>query len=124
MNKAKLALPLLFVMAGCTTAPYAVLDGGYKVPTDPHNYEVRIKAIDGQYLFSDNVRKNITPGEHVLVLETTKTYLGRVEKSEVVYPMVAQACTRYRLSAQHQSTMSNDWQVKLIEATDIPSCDK
>ena len=122
MKAVKLVLPILIVLAGCQSTPYAVIDGGRKIISDDNNYEVRIKAIDGKQLFSNNVKKNIKPGPHLIVLETTKKHRGRSETTEAYFPIEAKPCTKYRVSAQYKNSLSEEWEIKLIETTKIPSC--
>ncbi len=114
---------MLLILAGCQSTPYAVIDGGRKVTSDDNNYEVRIKTIDGKQLFSNNIRKNIEPGPHLVLLETTKKHRGRSKTTEAYFPIDAQPCTKYRVSAQYENSLSENWEIKLIETTEIPSCD-
>ncbi|BED90998.1 hypothetical protein PspMM1_34660 [Pseudoalteromonas sp. MM1] len=123
MKPAKLVLPILLTLVGCQSTPYAVIDGGRKVISDDNNYEVRIKAIDGKLLFSNNIRKNIKPGPHLIVLETTKKHRGRSETTEAYFPIEAKPCTKYRVSAQYKNSLSEEWEIKLIDTSKIPSCE-
>lgn len=123
MKSIRLTLPMLLILAGCQSTPYAVIDGGRKVTSDDNNYEVRIKTIDGKQLFSNNIRKNIEPGPHLVLLETTKKHRGRSKTTEAYFPIDAQPCTKYRVSAQYENSLSENWEIKLIETTEIPSCD-
>jgi len=123
MKPTKLILPMLLTLAGCQSTPYAVIDGGRKIITDDNNYEVRIKAIDGKQLFSNNIKNNIEPGPHLVVLETTKEHRGGSKATEAYFSIDAQPCTKYRVSAQYKNRLSEDWEIKLIETTKIPSCD-
>jgi len=123
MRSAKLLLPIFLVLAGCKSTPYAVIDGGRKVISDDNNYEVRIKVIDGKQIFSNNIKRNIEPGPHLILLETTKKHRGRSETREAWFPVEAKPCTKYRVSAQYENSLSQFWEVKLIETTEIPSCE-
>ena len=123
MKPAKLLLPIFLLLAGCQSTPYAVIDGGRKVPTDNNNYEVRIKAIDGRQFFSNNIKKNIEPGPHLILLETTKKHRRRSETREAWFPLEAKPCTRYRVSPQYENSLSQSWEINLIETTKIPSCE-
>ena len=122
MKSVKFIFPLVLVLAGCQSTPYAVIDGGRKVASDDNNYEVRIKAIDGKQLFSNNTKKRVEPGPRLIVLETTKQHRGRSSTRDAYFPIDAKPCKKYRVSAQYKNALSEDWEIKLIETTDIPSC--
>lgn len=122
MKLFKLFTLSLLALSGCQSAPYAVIDGGNKVVTDPNSYDVKIKAIDGQMLFKNNIRKNIEPGQHIVVLETTKKHKGQSSTQDAFFVIDAKPCEKYRVSAQHGNMLSKNWEVKLIETTKIPSC--
>ncbi|XQF90384.1 hypothetical protein ACOBV8_01035 [Pseudoalteromonas espejiana] len=110
-------------MAGCKSTPYAVIDGGRKVISDDNNYEVRVKVIDGKQIFSNNTKINIKPGPHLILLETTKKHRGRSETREAWFPIEAKPCTNYRVTAQYENSLSEFWEVNLVETTEIPSCE-
>lgn len=85
-----------------------------------NNYDVEIVAIDGS--FESNIRqKNIKPGYHSVHVITTGPSRGKGSESKV-YPLVAQECMRYEISAQHRTSISSDWEIRVLSERPIPSC--
>lgn len=119
MIKKYYIIPLLF-LAGCKSTPYAIVDGSQNLASDTNNYDVEIVAIDGS--FESNIRqKNIKPGYHSVHVITTGPSRGKGSESKV-YPLVAQECMRYEISAQHRTSISSDWEIRVLNERPIPSC--
>lgn len=85
-------------------------------------YAVTIVAIDGDQDFQSRRLHKLTPGFHLLHVASTKA--GR--RGEVTYqPFVIdmKPCVRYRLVAQHESSLGNRrWQVIVKSEDPIASC--
>lgn len=117
-------LPLIiscFVLAGCQSTPYAMIDGSQSKISDADNYNVEIIAIDGAFQ-SGKLTKNIKPGYHTVHLSTTGPLRSKKASSTLVYPLLAKECMRYVVSAQHGPSNKDDWEIKVLDERLIPAC--
>ncbi len=119
-------MALASFVVGCA-APFAVIDGSRPEGTDPHQYPVRIVAVDDQGYFNGPFEVMVTPGFHYLRLVTAKPGIrpGFDPLSALPFPLFAKPCIRYRIAAQHQPSTSRDntnWQARVLEQEPVAGC--
>ncbi|MCC2618256.1 hypothetical protein LJ739_18510 [Aestuariibacter halophilus] len=108
------------LLAGCAAKPYAIIDGSQSAISDSDNYDVEILSIDGKMRPRKRSEK-VSPGFHTINLVSTKP-LKTKGSSFQAFPLDAKECMRYVVTAQHNNSVSDEWEVKILRATPIPSC--
>lgn len=110
----------ILMLGGCAAKPYAIIDGTRAKISDGDNFDVNIISIDGKMNFQGDV-VNVEPGFHNINLRTTKKLKSKVSDLQV-FPVFAKECFRYEISAQHRSSLSDEWEIKVLREVEIPSC--
>lgn len=108
-------------LAGCSSTPYSVIDVTHSQVSDPDNYDARILSIDGK-MATYRGREKIDPGFHYINLQTTKPLKSKVSDYHL-YALDAKPCTRYLLTAQHDNSVTDNWEVRLLREEKIEACD-
>ncbi|MDO6694837.1 hypothetical protein Q4574_16185 [Aliiglaciecola sp. 3_MG-2023] len=110
----------LTLLSGCASTPYAIIDGTRSKASDLDNYDVTIVSIDGKMEVGKQV-ENIEPGFHYINLATTKKVRSKVTEFRM-FPLDAKECMRYVVTAQHDNSLDDEWEVKLLREEPILSC--
>lgn len=123
MNKLMILAPLALLTA-CASSPYAIIDGSQSDITDANNHDVVVTGIDGQMYFENLKIRNVEPGPHYIQLASTKVDRQGVPTYNT-FTFYAKPCTRYLVSAQHESTLpfdTRDWATKVIREEPVAGC--
>lgn len=124
MKKLTILAPLALLSA-CASGPYAIIDGSRSDITDDNNYDVVITGIDGQMYFQGLKIRNVEPGPHYIQLASTKVD-RQGNPTYNTFILDAKPCTRYLVSAQHESTLefdTRDWVTKVIREEPVSGCE-
>jgi hypothetical protein len=124
--KRKLSLVIMaIVLSGCTSKPYAIIDGSKSKRADQYSSDVVITGIDGQMIFDGRKIRNLEPGSHYVQLTSVKTdRQGR--ESYRPWAFNAEACKRYVVAAKHdpkKKFSSRYWEVELLRVEPIKGCE-
>ena len=117
-----ISIVLLF---GCSSAPYALLDGERSLVVDPDNYDVYVVSVDDKLIFDKRRRLMLKPGSYRITLGSTRPQvsLGQPEYKEII--LNAKPCMRYVLSAQHENNLSladPSWEILVLDERIIKEC--
>jgi len=104
------------------SASDAVLDTHYSLNSDQNNYPLIIKAVNGKRQLTGTQKRYFSPGSYTVTLQTTKPTLGTRQPSMKSFTFDPVACTKYTFTAQHDSRLNDDWNLRIIKATQIPGC--
>jgi hypothetical protein len=112
------------LLFGCSSVPYAIIDGSRASKTDNLSYNVIVTGVDGKLTFFDEPTKNIKPGTHTIRVTTTKPGKPTMKDSKT-WLLDAKPCKRYVVAAKHDENkrFSNKyWELDLIRVEDIGGC--
>ncbi|WP_460241327.1 hypothetical protein [Aurantivibrio infirmus] len=120
-----LIVVMFFFTTACSTAPYALIDGGRSIKNDDNNFNVYIVSIDGKHNLPNRTRQVLEPGTYRLEFSSARPQVsrGRQELKELV--LEAKACMKYVITAQHESNLSlvdPDWELMILEEREIEDC--
>ena len=125
--KLQLILPILTILiVGCSSKPYAIIDGSQSKITDDNSHDIVITGVDGKMLFDGMKTRKIDPGFHYTQLTSVKS--GR--RGDVTYQpwsLNAEPCKRYVIAAKHSKDkkFSNKyWDVELLRIEPILHCEE
>ena len=111
------------VLGACSTLPgSALIDGDRAYTTMMHRYPVRVTAVDGWGTFITNPAV-VEPGEHRVRFATVPVRGFEQQSAEREFTMTLAPCTRYRVSAERESSLSLDWTLKVDGEEPVAGCE-
>ena len=111
------------VLGACSTLPgSALIDGDRAYTTMMHRYPVRVVAVDGYGTFVTNPAV-VEPGERRVRFTTVPVRGFENQSAEREFTMTLAPCTRYRVSAERESSLSLDWALRVDGEEPVPGCD-
>ncbi len=114
------ALLLLPILAA---APYAIIETRYVDKTDPNNFQVMVRALDGQAYWHGLDEIKITPEVHFIEMTAagSSTNVAKKNYDKSLY-INAKPCFRYLVTGQLKNSLDSDWVVRVIGAERISAC--
>lgn len=108
-------------LAGCASAPHAILDTRERIADDRYNQRVFIRGVDGQLLL-EQTELELSPGVHELRLRSRADPVGEVPFNGLPFTFEAKPCVRHFLSAQHEPPPGRGWTLRVIREEPIEDC--
>lgn len=113
----------MLVMPMLAAAPYAVIETRDIVKTDPNNFQITVRAVDGKAYWGVRQDMKLTPDVHwvVMTAEYSEKNISRRNFEKSLY-LAAKPCMRYLVSGQVENSLSADWTIKILGEEKILSC--
>ena len=115
--------------AGCVSVPQAMVNGdGVRQAVSSNEFDIRIIAVDGDYLSSAMSRRApITPGRRVVVVESLQPPASALDERRHLpqrrsIDLDVSECTEIRLKAVHEPYWSSRFEVKVVEVRELAGC--
>ena len=118
-----LAIAASVLLSACVTQrPYAIVSGERQQAADPTEASVRIMGVDGKMYPSGWDKLTIEPGQHMVLLRTTRSD-GRRMSPDAMLPLDAKPCMRYHVVAKLESSLVLEpWWLVIKKVERIGEC--